>query len=146
MSLVRGLVLTLLLSALAAGLGAWGGARYVVARMNQPPPLHQMVHEDLHLSAAQEKRLAVLERDHAGRRRILEAEMRAANADLAQAFQQHHAYTPKVQAAIERFHRAMGDLQTESIVHVIAMRSVLTPEQAERFDDKVVRSLTEDPT
>ena len=70
--------------------------------------------------------------------------MRAANAQLAQAFQQNHAYTPEVQAAIDRFHRAMGELQKETIVHTLAMRSVLTPDQAIRFDETVVRSLTQD--
>ena len=70
--------------------------------------------------------------------------MRAANAQLAQAFQQTHAYTPQVQAAIDRFHRAMGELQKETIVHTLAMRAVLTPDQTARFDETVVRSLTED--
>ena len=38
---------------------------------------------------------------------------------------------------------AMGALQKESIQHVIAMRAVLTPQQAARFDDTVVKNLTE---
>ncbi len=68
--------------------------------------------------------------------------MRAANAELAQAYQEGHAYTPKVQAAIDRFHRAMDALQKETMFHVIAMRSVLTPGQTAPFDDTVVKSLT----
>lgn len=145
MSLMRSMALTLVLSGLAAVVGVWGGAQYVMHRMQQPTPLHEVVHGKLRLSADQERRIAGMERDHAARRQALEAEMRAANAQLAQAFQQNHAYTPEVQAAIDRFHRAMGELQKETIVHTLAMRSVLTPDQAIRFDETVVKSLTQDP-
>ena len=142
MSLWRNLVLTPILAALAAAIGVWGGERYVTARAHRPPALHEMLHERLHLTAPQRRRIEGLERDHATRRDALEAEMRAADADLARAYVETHAYTPKVQAAIDRLHRAMGDLQKETVVHVIAMRSVLTPDQTGRFDDTVVRSLT----
>jgi Spy/CpxP family protein refolding chaperone len=146
MTLVRSMALTLVLSVLGAALGAWGGAQYVMHRMRAPTPLHEMVHRKLHLSAEQQNRIAGMEREHAARRQALEAEMRAANAELARAFQEEHAYTPQVQAAIDRFHMAMGALQKETIVHTLAMRSVLTPAQAAQFDDTVVRSLTADPS
>lgn len=142
MSLLRSIVLTLVLSAVAGGLGVWGGARYVAAHMDHAPSLHQMVHDRLHLTADQQRRIEGLERDHAAKRHALEAEMRAANAELAQAYQESHAFTPKVQAAIDRFHRAMDGLQTETMLHVIAMRGVLTPDQATQFDDTVVKALT----
>lgn len=144
MSVMRSMALTLILSVLVAILGVWGGAQYVMHRMQRPTPLHELVHEKLGLTAEQERRIAGMERDHEARRQALEAEMRAANAQLAQAFQQSHAYTPQVQAAIDRFHRAMGELQKETIVHTLAMRAVLTPDQTARFDETVVRSLTED--
>jgi Spy/CpxP family protein refolding chaperone len=143
MSLLRSVILTLVLSTLAAALGVWGGVKYVAAQMRHAPSLHQMVHDELHLTADQHRRIEALERDHAARRASLEAEMRAANAQLAQAYQEGHAYTPKVQAAIDRFHRAMDALQTETMQHVISMRQVLTPDQTGRFDDTVVRSLTD---
>jgi Spy/CpxP family protein refolding chaperone len=142
MSLYRTIALTLVLSVMAAAVGVWGGAKYVQSRLPHPPSLHETLHTRLHLSPDQQSRIAVLEREHATRRQALMAEMRAANAELAQAYQEAHAYTPKVQAAIDRFHRAMDALQKETMIHVIAMRSVLTPEQAVLFDDTVVKSLT----
>jgi Spy/CpxP family protein refolding chaperone len=132
MTLIRSLILTLVLSVIGAGLGAWGGAQYVLHRPRQPVPLHEMVHEKLHLTADQQHRIAGMEREHEARRQVLEAEMRA-------------AYTPKVQAAIDHFHMAMGSLQKETMIHVLAMRAVLTPRQAAKFDDTVVQSLTQDP-
>jgi Spy/CpxP family protein refolding chaperone len=142
-SVTRNIVLTLVLSALAAAIGAWGGGQYVARRMHHATSLHQIVHQKLDLTPEQERRIDELERDYAVKRRAREAEMRAANAELAQAIQERHSYTPEVQAAIDRFHMAMGALQKESIQHVIAMRAVLTPEQAARFDDTVVKALTE---
>ena len=142
MSIWRSIALTLVLSILAGALGVWGGARYVAAHIGQPPSLHQVVHDQLNLTANQRQRIEGLERAYALKRQALEAEMRAANVELAQAYQEAHAYTPKVQASIDRFHRAMDALQTETMLHVIAMRGVLTPAQAAQFDDTVVRSLT----
>ena len=145
MTLLRSIVLTLVLSTLAALVGVWGGAQYVQGRLRSAPDLHQTLHHKLRLTADQQRLLEELERDHAARRRSLEAEMRAANAQLAQAYQEGHAYTPKVQAAIDRFHRAMDALQTETMMHLFAMRQILTPAQTAQFDDTVVRSLTDTP-
>jgi Spy/CpxP family protein refolding chaperone len=144
MSVARSIALTLVLSVLAAALGAWGGAQYVMHQMRPETPLHELVHQKLRLTPDQQHRILGLERQHEARREALQAEMRAANLDLAQAIQAQHAYTPQVQAAIDRFHHAMGALQKETILHVLAMRTVLTPAQAAQFDQTVAKSLTED--
>jgi Spy/CpxP family protein refolding chaperone len=137
-TIARAILLTLVLAALAGAAGVWGGARYVQARLARAPALHEM----LHLTPGQQTRIEALERDHTAARQALEMEMRAANAELAQAYQETHSYTPKAQAAIDRFHHAMDALQKETLLHVLAMRSVLTVEQTPQFDDTVVKSLT----
>jgi len=139
----RGLALTLILAVLAGALGSWIGARYL-ARAQQQPSLHVFVHEELKLSPAQEQRLEALEGDFAVRRRAREAQLRAANAELAAAIQARHEYSPEVQAAVERFHHAMGELQKETILHVLSMRKVLTPDQAAKFDRRIAEALTEE--
>jgi nickel and cobalt resistance protein CnrR len=138
----RGLVLTLLLTLLAAIGGTWIGARYIYDQGHQPS-LHEFVHEELKLAPEQRQRLDVLEQDFAVRRRAREAELRAANAELARAIQARHEYSPEVKAAVERFHDAMGELQKETILHVLAMRTILTPEQAVQFDKRIGEALTE---
>lgn len=87
-----------------------------------------------------------METTYAGRRTQLNGEMRAANRELAAAIGTEHAYGPKAQHAVNRFHSAMGALQEETIRHVLAMREVLTPEQARRFDATVSKALSSDPT
>ncbi|WP_374470961.1 Spy/CpxP family protein refolding chaperone [Phenylobacterium sp.] len=138
----RGLLLTLVLTMIAGAVGAWGAVRYVDAR-RAPPSLQDFVHKELRLTPQQEAKLAPLEQSFAVRRRIREAELRAANAELAAAIQARHEYSPEVQASVERFHHAMGELQKETIVHVLEVRRVLTPEQATKFDARVAEALTE---
>ena len=85
-----------------------------------------------------------LETRFAIRCRALELELRTDNARLAAAIQAEHGYGPRVTAEIDRSHRAMGLLQKETLSHVFAMRAVLRPNQAEKFDRAVVNALTAD--
>lgn len=137
----RGALVTLILVALAAALGAAGGVAYT-SRNHAPSSLHQFVHEDLNLTADQERRIEVLERSFAVRRQQRERELRQANLELARAIRSSHEYSPAVQAAINHFHRVMGDLQKETVIHILQMRTVLTPEQAAAFDRRVSEALT----
>lgn len=132
------------LVALAAGLvgAVIGGRMFDNAR---PPALHQLVHHDLVLDSAQRARIDGLEATFAVRKRLLELDMRSANAELAAAIQSERGYGPKVTAAVDHFHAAMGELQKETIEHVFAMRAVLTPAQAATLDRAVVKALTADP-
>jgi hypothetical protein len=137
---LRGVLITLIV-AFAAGLGGIWAGKVLLA----PRPvldLHEAVHRNLDLSAEQRQRIDALERDFAPRRQALELEMRAANADLAVAIREEHGYGPHVAAAVERFHHAMGQLQSETIEHVFSMREVLTPAQQARFDNIVSTALT----
>ena len=139
----KSIVITALLAALTSGAATWASASWVM-RARQPPSLHSVVHEQLDLSAEQDRRLDVIEAGFAARRPALEAEVRAANRELAAAIAASDGDTPQVQAAVDHFHIAMGDLQKATITHVFEMRSVLTPAQAEVFDKAVVDSLRDD--
>lgn len=139
----KSIAVTAILAALASGAATWASATWVM-REQQPPSLHSVVHEQLDLSAEQDRRLDVIEARFAARRSALEAEVRAANRELAAAIAASNGDTPEVQAAVDHFHAAMGDLQKATITHVFEMRSVLTPAQAEVFDEAVVDALRDD--
>jgi Spy/CpxP family protein refolding chaperone len=136
-------ILVTIVVAFLAGMAGMGLGRMVFAPA-RTSSLHEVLHNDLDLSAAQERDIGALERDFATRRRALEVEMRAANAELAAAMREEHEYGPRVTAAVERFHRAMGELQSETMRHVFAMRDVLTPEQRTEFDAIVASALTDE--
>lgn len=106
--------------------------------------LHQLLHEELNLDEQQHARIESLEQLFAVKKRALELELRADNARLATAIETEHGYGPLVTAEIDRSHRAMGELQKETLSHIFAMRAVLRPDQTGKFDRAVVRALTTD--
>ena len=137
----KGIALTVFLAVLAAVIGTCVSAHFIL-QQRHTPSLHTYVHKELDLTAQQDRRIDAIEKEFAARRRARETELHAANAQLAAAIQARHEYTPEVQAAVNRFHSAMGELQKETILHVLAMRKVLTPEQAAKFDGRIGEALT----
>ncbi|MDH2135189.1 periplasmic heavy metal sensor [Sphingobium yanoikuyae] len=106
--------------------------------------LHHLLHDTLDLDAAQEAQIAEAEQSFALRRKALELELRANNAKLAEAIEAEHGNGPLVEAAVDGSHHVMGELQKETLSHIFAMRQVLRPGQAVKFDRVVVRALTEE--
>ena len=137
------ILITAVLAALASGAATWVSATWIL-RDRQPPSLHSVVHEKLDLNAEQDRRLDAIEARFAPRRTALEAEVRAANRELAAAIAVNRGDTPEVQAAVDHFHTAMGDLQKATLAHIFEMRSVLTPAQAEVFDAAAADALRRD--
>jgi len=138
-----GLVATLVFVAAVAGV-------FIGRAMWPTPPradsaLHALLHHDLNLDPSQRVRLEVLERDFAVRGKALELELRLDNAKLAEAIEVEHGYGPGVVAAVDASHDVMGRLQKLTLEHVFAMRALLRPAQAARFDQTVVKALTTDP-
>ncbi len=129
---------------LAALAGVLIGRSISDHRPEQPAALHELLHEELDLDAAQLRQIEEIERRFAARRQELEMELRADNARLAAAIDAEKGYGPRVTAEIDRSHQAMGELQKETLQHIFAMRAVLRPDQAERFDRAVVEALTAD--
>ena len=138
----RNALVTMALALFAGVGGVWLGMTFF--GHSQRPSLHQVIHKELSISPAQDRQIEALETVFSTRREALELEMRASNAELAAAIREEQRYGPKVTAAVEHFHDAMGRMQTESITHVIAMREVLTPEQRTKFDETIVTALTAD--
>lgn len=138
----RGLAVTALVAFIAGVGGVWVGMAGMHAIHQGRPGLHDVVHQRLDLTRGQSARIEAIEAEFSTRRRALETEMQAANAELAAAIRAEHGYGPQVTAAVERFHHAMGELQSETIRHVFAMREVLTPAQQAIFDTTVVDALT----
>lgn len=137
---VQPLLITALV-ALAAGLvGA-----FAANRLMQPTPtpsVHDIVHRELDLTSVQDARIEALEARFAGRRAALEAELKQANRELAEAIVAEQGYGPRVTAAVDHFHRVMGQLQKETLEHMFRMRAVLNARQAARFDETVGKALT----
>jgi hypothetical protein len=142
MKMSAGVILAIIvMTGLGGAIGGWVGVQYGLHAAHANQGLDDVLHHQLGLTADQNSHIEVLEQDFAGRKQALDAEMEAANRDLAGALSTQHAYGPPAQQAIERFHAAMGALQEATIQHILAMRAVLTPDQAVRFDKTISEAL-----
>ena len=144
MTAARRTLLIVAAAFLAAVAGVFLG-RGLFAQGDAPgAELHAVLHDRLDLDNGQKARLEALERQFAVRRKAIELELRSDNALLAEAIETEHGYGPKVAAAVDRSHEAMGRLQKETLSHVFAMRQLLRPDQAARFDGAVTKALTDE--
>ncbi len=140
--LSRTALVVILLTAAAGAVGGWLGVRFALATSQQHSGLDELVHKKLDLTEAQLQAIHEIERTFASRRKTLEIEMRAANRDLAAAVRTETEFGARAKAAITRFHIAESALQQETVMHVLGMRKVLTPDQARQFDEEISRALT----
>ncbi len=138
----RRLLLIALIAFAAAIAGVLIGRAYVVRQTPVETELHALLHRQLDLDDTQHSKIKAIERRFAVRKQALELELRADNAHLADAIEAEHGYGSQVSAAVDRSHQAMGQLQKETLEHIFAMRAVLRPDQAARFDSAVVKALT----
>lgn len=138
------LALIAILAFIAAIVGVLVGRQFVEPASQSGAELHALLHEQMSLDAGQQRRLETLEAAFAVRHRALELEMRAENARLAEAITAEHGNGPRVATAVDASHRTMGELQKETLAHIFAMRGLLRPDQAAKFDAIVTKALTED--
>ena len=144
MSSTARLILCVALAFLAAIGGVFVGRALLPVPKQPGAELHEVLHHQLALDADQQARLKVLEDRFAVQRRALELEMRADNAKLAAAIEAEHGNGPRVVAAVDASHAAMGELQKATLAHIFAMRQLLRPNQTAAFDQAVVKALTDD--
>ncbi len=114
---------------------------------SRPAPgneLHHVLHEELELDSKQREQLDVLELKFAAQTRALEFEIRADNARLAEAIEAEHGNGPRVTAAVDASHEALGRLQKATLAHVFAMRGLLRADQTAKFDRAVLHALTDE--
>jgi len=126
----------------AASVGGWLGVQYGLAHAQTGANLNHLLHHELQLTTDQRHQLAAMESAYAAERRTLDQEARAANRELASAIVSEHDYGPQTEQAIDRFSAARKALRIATVKHVIAMRGVLTAQQARQYDAAVRAALS----
>ena len=124
--------------------GVFVGRALLPSRTHRGVELHDVLHHELALNQNQKASLQSLERRYAVERRAFELELRADNARLAAAIEVEHGNGPRVAAAVDQSHAVMGELQKATLAHVFAMRQLLRPNQTGKFDQAVVKALTDE--
>ena len=109
--------------------------RFLVPLRVSSLPTHEWIHQQLNLSADQIIALEPIEEQFQHRKHELLSQIRSANKELAEAIKEDRVYSTRVSAAIEKIHRAQGDLQEATLQHVFRMKATLTPEQYKKLLD-----------
>ena len=146
--------LNLVLTVVLAGAAGFVGARYGAsslqpnsANSGQPTLLRQSVQDmvkGLKLTPAQSKAIDAIEQRYVHNRNALRVKISQANVELAGAMSEEMTYGPQAQNAISHLEASVGELQRQTVLYVLEVRDVLTPEQQVRYDQKVVQALTTD--
>lgn len=144
----RHLAITVVLAGLAGFAGVWVGSVRIDRNSRPPAPLRAAVDELTHrgligLTAEQKQKISEIEARYSHTRSTLRGRIAAANIDLANALAQEMSYGPLAQDSIHRLQSDVGELQTQTVLYVLDLRAVLTPEQRVVFDEKVVAALME---
>jgi Spy/CpxP family protein refolding chaperone len=142
----RNLLITVVVALLAGGIGGWMGAQNALDSDAQTLPLRQTVHEivrrDIKLTPDQNKEVQAIEDKYYDQRTNLRQDVAAANRELADALMSDMAFGREAQQASNHVERGLGQLQRATILYVLEVRDVLTPEQQMIYDRKVREVLT----
>jgi hypothetical protein len=141
----RNLAITVVVAMAAGWAGGALGVR-TLAPVEEMLPLRQsvsaIVRNDLKLSDEQMHDIQNIENRYYDRRIQLRTHVAVANRELADALMNDMAFGREAQAASQHVERGLGDLQRATIVYVLEVRDVLTPEQQVVYDRKVRDVLT----
>ena len=110
-----------------------------------PVNYHYWIHNQLSLSAKQESELEPIEAKFARRKDELVASIREANRELAEALLADKSDSERVKDAVQKIHRAQGELQQAVLEHVFDMRPVLNQEQYDRLIHLTAHALRDAP-
>jgi nickel and cobalt resistance protein CnrR len=142
----RNLIITVAVALLAGGIGGWMGAQGARDSDAQSLPLRQTVHEivrrDLKLTPSQSAEVQAIEDKYYDRRTTLREQVAGANRELADALMADMAFGREAQQASNHVEQGLGQLQRATILYVLQVRDVLTPEQQMIYDRKVREVLT----
>jgi Spy/CpxP family protein refolding chaperone len=145
MTATRTAIAVIILTMVAMAAGVWIGMGIGKGHGHEAADVHNTLHHQLGLSPDQEQKIAAIEAKFALDRKDLDVQMRASNVELARALEIERTYGDAAKTAISHFHAAMAKLQELTVVHILEMRAILTPQQAETYDKTVRQALSPDP-
>ena len=157
----RGLVITIII-ALAAGfvgarigaLGSSGANRPGQGSVRQSVDV--MLDRDFKLTAAQKQQVEQIDERFTKTHNLVWADINTSNARLASAVatdlpngtlenSSDMTLSPDAKASIQGIEDGVGKLHTESILYVLQVRDVLTPQQRKNFDEHIIMALMRNP-
>ncbi len=149
----RGLVLTIVIATAAGFAGAWlgvtglhmagGGSR--VSQDSVRQSVDALLTKDFQLTASQKQQIDQIDGDFTRKHNVIWADIFTDNARLASAVATDMSLSADAKSAIAGIQDGVGRLHTESILYVLQVRQVLTPEQRKQFDEHIILALMRSP-
>lgn len=141
---------TVLLTVLLAFAAAYAGARLGAEAPRKPAralreSIYETVHQQLQLTTGQQAAIRRIDDHYEHMRNARRADIGSADGDLAQALANEMALGTAAQRALVRIQGSLGDMQRDSVLYVLDVRAVLTPEQQMVLDRKVFDTLAHGP-
>jgi nickel and cobalt resistance protein CnrR len=106
------------------------------------PPAKTEVFAQLNLTPEQEQKINAIRTQFANQQQQCMQLMQQRNRELAEVILTEQANSPRVQAAVERVHEAMGDMQKATLTSIFAAKEILTPEQYDKLLHLVATQLS----
>jgi hypothetical protein len=142
----RNLVVTVVVAMAAGTAGGWMGAERAGDRLVDTLPLRQSVQDivrnGLNLSEQQQADIEAIENRFYQRRALLRNQIAEANIRLADALMSDMSFGREAQQAVMNVQEGLGELQRATILYVLEVRDLLTPEQQVAYDRRVREALT----
>jgi Spy/CpxP family protein refolding chaperone len=100
------------------------------------------IFEQLGLSAEQEQKINAIRAQFNASQHQCMLLMQQRNRELAGVILAERADSPRVQAAVEKIHEVMGDMQKTTLTSIFAARDILTPAQYDHLLKLVATQLS----
>lgn len=150
----RSLALTLVVAAVIAAGAGFIGAKLGQGHAVQRPfaiggsvrqSVETLLQRNFRLTQDQQKRIQAIDEQFTRKHNLIWADIRTSNAELAGAVANDMTLNQQAKNAIMEIQESVGRLHTESILYVLEVRKVLTPEQRNEFDEHIIMALMRDP-
>ena len=142
----RNLIVTVMVAVAAGAAGGWMGAEGARDQLVEALPLRQSVEDivrnGLDLSEEQAAEIQSIEDRFYQRRGMLRNRIAEANIDLADALLSDMSYGRAAQMAVMDVQEGLGELQRATVLYVLEVRDVLTPDQQAIYDRRIREALT----
>lgn len=120
----------------------WMVGRSFIGHHGQEHDPHSWLHQQLNITDEQDKKLTPIEEKFVAKKEIFEAQIMAANHELATAINEDGNYSVRVKQVADKIHKAQGELQNATLEHLFEMHSVLTAEQRKKLNNLTTDALT----
>ncbi len=102
----------------------------------------RMLTQEMHLSAQQERQVALIDHNYTLDYNLALADLHASNSKLAAALANDMTLNDDAKTAISEIQMNVGQMQTSTVDYIVDLRAVLTPDQKKIFDGRIIADIT----